>query len=117
MNLARDLQIALHDDAVGDLQHEQQEHQQAAPEMEVKFGDVRLVVGALIVKTSTGKDEHYECGQQQHAARGRQLFQNSPEKFFDDVQAAAAAREVVRSFGGNVAGVETVTGAGFGFKL
>ena len=36
LNLLGDLQIAFHDHAVGDFQDQQQEHQQAAPEMGVK---------------------------------------------------------------------------------
>src|SRR5580693_9730664 len=37
LNLAGDLQVALHDHAVGDLEHQQQEQQQRRPEVKIEF--------------------------------------------------------------------------------
>ena len=85
--------------------------------MEVEFDNVQLVVAAAITKTTTGENQHDHRRQQQDAPCGRKFLQNGPEKFLDDVQAASALGEIVGSLGGNVAGIEAVTGAGFGFEL
>ena len=47
LDLACNLQIALHHHAVGDLQHEQEEKQQAAPEMKIEFDHVGFVIASL----------------------------------------------------------------------
>src|ERR1700733_15039833 len=54
LDLAGDLQVALHDDAVGDLKNQKHEKQQAAPEMEVEFDDVKFV-SAVIAEAGAGK--------------------------------------------------------------
>jgi len=53
------LQIALHDDAVGDLQHEQTEPSAGPPQKwKSNLKDVQLVVATAITKTAAGEDEH-----------------------------------------------------------
>ncbi len=70
LNLAGNLEIAFHDDAVGNLQHEQQEKQQTAPEMEVEFDDVKIVPRIVIAESAAGEQQHDERHQQQHSAGG-----------------------------------------------
>jgi hypothetical protein len=117
LNLARNLQVALHHHAVGDLEYEQKKEQKRGPEMEVEFEAMDFVAGTAIAKAAAGNQQHDQRDQQQHPARGRKLFQNRPKEFLDDMQAVSATGETLGCLRLNVAGVEPVAGARFGFEL
>ncbi|MGB6803502.1 MAG: aromatic ring-hydroxylating dioxygenase subunit alpha [Candidatus Sulfotelmatobacter sp.] len=116
LNFARDLRVALHDDAVGNFQNQQPEQQQAAPEMEIEFDDVDLISGPAIAETAARKHQHDQRRQQQDTACGRKFFENCPEEFLNHVQTVAARRESFRSLGGYVTRIEAIAGARFGFE-
>src|ERR1700733_4993299 len=85
--------------------------------MEVDFDEGEFVAGAAIAETAAGKHQHDQRREQQHAARGREFFENGPEKFPDHVQTMAATGEPLWRFGGYIARIETVAGARVGFEL
>src|SRR5882762_2523791 len=85
--------------------------------MEVEFDDVKIDPCIVITEGAAGEQQHDERHQQQHAAGGREFFQDRPEKFSRDMQAAAAPGETVWRLGFDIARIEAVTGACFGFKL
>jgi hypothetical protein len=91
--------------------------QKSSPEMEVKFYGVKDILGIVIAEAAAGEDQHDEGGQQQHAARGRKFLEHRPEKFFDDMQAMAAAGKAFGSLGGDIAGIEAVAGCGLRFRI
>jgi hypothetical protein len=85
--------------------------------MEIEFDDVHLVIAAPVAEPAAGKHKHDQRSQQQDSARGRKFFENRPEKLLGYVKVVTAAGQPFRRLGGNVARIEAVTGAGFGFEL
>jgi hypothetical protein len=117
LDLAGNLQIALHDDPVGDLEHEQQEQEKATPEVEVELNDVKVFSRTAIAESAAGKEQKHEGGDQQEAPGGREFFDHCPEKFLYYMQTVAAPGETLWRFRGYVTRIETIAGARFVFEL
>ncbi len=70
-----------------------------------------------ILKCATRDDEQGERDQEQDTASRGELLEDSPEEFFDDVNAAAVIGQTLRCFRSDIFRVEAVTGARFGLEL
>ena len=90
LDLTRSLQIALHDYAVGNLQHQKKKQKQPSPELGVKLDAMKTARGVLVVDVVPGTHQHDQRDQQQYAARGRKFFEDGPKDFLEDMEAAAA---------------------------
>ena len=103
MDFAGNLQIALHDDFVGELESKQKKEKQGGEE---------LVVGFL-----TGKKKQGERDEEKNAARGGKLVQKRPEKLADNGPRPLPAGELADFAPLDVLAVEAVGGARVGGKL
>src|SRR5579859_3864787 len=117
LNLSRNLQVALHHHAVGNLEHQQQKQNQCRPEVGIEFADLDFSVCSRVLKPASGHNQQNQCEQQQDSARRRELLKYRPEKFLDDMKAAAAVSESLRRFGRDIFRVQSVAGPRFGFEL
>src|SRR6266853_5285307 len=91
LDLTRNLQIALHDYAVGYLKHQKKKQKQPSPELGVKLDAMKTAKGVLVAEVIPGTHQHDQRQQQQYAARGRKFFEDGPKEFLEDMEAAAAS--------------------------
>jgi hypothetical protein len=110
LNFARDLEVALHDHAIRDLEHEQHEENEPGPEVGIELHGVDVALTAIF-ESAMRDDQKNQRKQQQHAARRREFLEYGPKEFLYDMQASPTPGKTFGRFRLNVARIKTITGA------
>ena len=110
MDIFSNFQVALHYDAIGQLEQENNQYQQRAPNMQIPTEGNCVARFVVVFAATRWQENQNQADQQKHTACGRKLLDDRPEQRFCEVP--GALKQCLSRFPvSDARGIEPVTGA------